>query len=486
MGAADDLARLDATAQAELVRTGEASPAELVDAAIERIGRVNPTINAVIGERFEQARAEASRPVRDAPFAGVPFLVKDLGLNIAGEPYHAGTRFLKEAGYLAPTTSHLADKFRDAGLIVLGRTNTPEWGVTITTEPLAYGPTRNPWDTTRSCGGSSGGSAAAVAAGLVPIAHGGDGGGSIRIPASECGLVGLKPSRGRISQGPQVGESWMGATVDGVITRSVRDTAAALDAVSGAMPGDPYTAPPPADRYSAELGRSPGPLRVGLLDHPLDPAAPGAEECRAAVHDVAALAEALGHRVEIAHPPALEDGGFSQQYRQIVAACTAADVAYWEREMGRPLGEDDLEADNLTLARWGRSLSAADYLAAVNWLHAWSRRVVSWWLPLDDSEPFDLLLTPTIATPPPLLGHLTGPGSGTRLREMLQYTAQFNVTGQPAISLPLVWSAAGLPIGVQFVAAPWREDVLIRLAVQLEQTRPWAGRTPPVFAAAGS
>jgi len=482
MGTADDLARLDGTAQADLVRSGAITAAELVEAAIDRIERVNPIINAVIGERFDRARAEARGVLPDGPFTGVPFLVKDLGLNIAGEPYHAGTRFLKEAGYIARTSSYLADKLRSAGLVVLGRTNTPEWGCTITTEPLSYGPTRNPWDTNHSSGGSSGGSAAAVAAGLVPMAHGGDGGGSIRIPASECGLVGLKPSRGRVSQGPLVGESWMGATIDGVLTRSVRDTAAMLDAISGPMPGDPYTAPPPSRPYTAEVREAPGTLRIGLLDHPLDPPAEGAPECRAAVHDVAALLESLGHTVEAAHPSALEDDGFSHHYRQVVAACTAADVAYWEHEVGRPLDEDDLEPDNLALARWGRSLSAADYLAVVEWLHGWSRRVVEWWLPLDGSASYDLLLTPTIAAPPPTIGHLAGPGSGARLRELLQYTAQFNVTGQPAISLPLVWSAAGLPIGVQFVAAPWREDVLFRLAAQLEQARPWADRLPPVFA----
>ena len=482
MAARDELAHLDAIDQAALVRRGEVTAAELVDAAIERIEKVNPAINAVIGDRFERARVEARAPLGDGPFAGVPFLVKDLGLTMRGEPYHGGTRFLKDLGYVAPDDTWLAQKFRDAGFVTLGRTNTPEWGSTITTEPVSYGPTRNPWNTDHSCGGSSGGSAAAVAAGMVPVAHGGDGGGSIRIPAGECGLVGLKPSRGRVTHGPFIGESWMGATIDGAITRSVRDSAAVLDAIAGPMPGDPYTAPLPRRPYAEEVGGEPGRLRVGILDHPASPGAEGHPDCAAAVHDVARLLEALGHEVEIGHPAALEEEAFARSYTEIVAACTAHDVATWEEIIGRPLGDDDLEPDNLKLAAWGRSIGAAAYLAAVDLLHAWSRRVVSWWLPLDGARGFDLLLTPTIATPPPPIGHLAGPEGGRRLRQVLQFTSQFNITGQPAISLPLVWNDAGLPIGVQLVAAPWREDVLVRVAAQLETARPWAERIPPVFA----
>ena len=482
MGQSADLTRLDATEQASLVRRGEVSSAELVEAAIERIDEVNPVINAVIGERFEQARAEARGPFGGGPFAGVPFLVKDLGLTMRGEPYHGGTRFLKELGYVAASDTWLAAKFRDAGFITLGRTNTPEWGSTITTEPLSYGPTRNPWNTGHSCGGSSGGSAAAVAAGMVSVAHGGDGGGSIRIPAAECGLVGLKASRGRVTHGPFVGESWMGATIDGAITRSVRDAAGILDAIDGPMPGDPYTAPLPLRPYADEVGVDPGPLRIGLLDHPATPGVDGHPDCAAAVHDVGRLLESLGHEVEVGHPAALEETAFARAYTHVVAACTAHDVATWEGIIGRTLGDDDLEPDNLKLAAWGRSLSAADYLTAVDLLHAWSRRVVSWWLPLDGTRPFDLLLTPTIAIPPPPIGYLAGPEGGRRLREVLQYTSQFNITGQPAISLPLVWNDAGLPIGVQLVAAPWREDVLVQVAAQLESARPWVDRVPPLVA----
>lgn len=478
----DDLSRLDATGQADLVRTGAASPAELVEAAIERIERIDPQLNAVIGRRFETARAEARGELPDGPFRGVPFLVKDLTLTMAGEPYHGGTRVLKEIGYTAPADSYLAEKFRAAGLVTLGRTNTPEWGSTITTEPLSYGPTRNPWNLGHSTGGSSGGSAAAVAAGLVPVAHANDGGGSIRIPASECGLVGLKPSRGRVSQGPATGESWMGATIEGVVSRSVRDSAAVLDAIAGPMPGDPYTAPPPARPYLAEVGADPGRLRIGYLDTPLLPGGTPDATCAQAVATALGMLAGLGHAVEASFPASMGEEQFAASFTAVVAAWTALDVRYWTGVVGRELGPDDLEPDNLLLAEWGRGISAPEYLELVAWLHTWSRRTVEWWEPLDGGPGFDLLVTPTIATPPPPIGYLAGPEGGGRLRELLQYTSQFNITGQPAISLPLFWSESGLPIGVQLVAAPWREDLLVRVAAQLEAAHPWAHRIPPVHA----
>jgi amidase len=484
-GAEAELAALDATAQAELVRTGELSPAELVDAAIARIERLNPQLNAVIGDRFERAREEATEadvPLPEGPFRGVPFLVKDLTLMMEGEPYHGGARFLQRLGYVATHDTYLARRFRAAGFVTLGRTNTPEWGSTITTEPEIYGPTRNPWNLDHSTGGSSGGSAAAVAAGLVPVAHANDGGGSIRIPASECGLFGLKPSRGRVSHGPDHGEGWMGATIEGCVSRSVRDSAAVLDAISGAMPGDPYVAPPPARPFLAEVGADPGHLRIGVLTHPPTPGVANHPECEVAVRGAADLLHGLGHHVEEAFPPALVDESFSFRFTSIVAVATAADVAAWEGELGITIGEDDLEADNLTLAAMGREISGPDYLAAVDWMHSWSRRVVQWWEPEDGSGGFDLLLTPTLAGPPPPLGYLSGPEGTARMFGLLQYTAQFNITGQPACSLPLHWSADGLPVGVQLVGAPWREDLLLRVAAQLEAARPWAARRPPVHA----
>src|SRR5213080_892864 len=291
----DELALLDATAQAELVRQRHVSPRELVDAAIARIERVNPQLNAVIIQRFEKARAEAAAPdLPDGPFRGVPFLLKDLICHSAGDPYHAGMRLLRELEWVERYDTYLAARFRAAGFVFLGRANVPELGPAPTTEPVAYGPTRNPWDTSRSPGGSSGGSAAAVAAGMVPVAHANDGGGSIRIPASECGLVGLKPTRQRISEGPIIGDNMSGLTVELVVSRSVRDTAAILDAVHGPAPGDPYVAPPPERSYVDELEADPGKLRIGLITDPLAAETPQAEVVEAA-RDAAELLQSLGH-----------------------------------------------------------------------------------------------------------------------------------------------------------------------------------------------
>ena len=477
MGTAEDVVRLDATAQAELVRRGEVSSVDLVEAAIAAAGKVDGLVNSIISPRFEAALDEARRSdFGDGPFAGVPMVVKDLSCPMAGEPYHAGTRALRAAGYVAPRDAALYRRFRAAGFVAIGRTNTPEWGSTITTEPISYGPTRNPWNLDHSTGGSSGGSAAAVAARIVPVGHGGDGGGSIRIPASACGLVGLKPSRARVSLAPDAGETWAGCTIDGALTRSVRDAAGVLDAVAGYEYGDPYVAPPFAKPLTAVVGDDPGRLRVGVLDHPLWDDAPADPECAAAVASAAALLAELGHHVEPAWPAALAED-MRGPFTTVVAAWTAHDLAEIEKLLGREMTDADMEHDNLVLGQIGRSVSAADYLLTVDQLHAWSRKVVAWWF---GDDCYDLLLTPTIAKPPAPIGYLSGPGGGDRLREYMHYTAQFNITGQPAISLPLHWSAAGLPIGVQLVGAPYREDVLVAIAAQLEAARPWESRVPPV------
>ena len=474
----DELMWLDATAQAQLVRSGEVSPRELVDAAIERIERLDGNINAVIHPRFDAARADADGAVPGGPFRGVPIVLKDLGLHSAGEPYHAGTRLLKDLGHVSDHDSYLATKFRAAGFISVGRTNTSELGSTVTTEPVAWGPTRNPWNLDRSTGGSSGGSAAAVAAGYVAVGHGGDGGGSIRIPAANCGLVGLKPSRGRVSDGPDSGESWMGATIQGALTRSVRDSAAVLDAIAGYMPGDPYTAPPPARPFAAEVGADPGRLRVGLLDHPPTGVA-GDPVCAEAVHAAGKLLESLGHHVVVAHPAALADVETQSRFVVVVAASTAYDLEELEAIAGRPLQPGDLEGGNLALQRRGRTISAADYLAAEAAVHRWCRRVLEWWHPLDGSAGFDVLVSPVLNGPPPPIGYLMEPKTATeRFWTLVQYTPQFNLTGQPAVSLPLHSTADGLPIGVQFVGGFGREDVLIRLAAQLEVAAPWSEHRP--------
>ena len=316
----------------------------------------------------------------------------------------------------------------------------------------------------------------------MPFAHGGDGGGSLRIPASECGIIGLKPSRGRVSKGPNAGETWMGATIEGFVSRTVRDTAALLDAIAGGMPGDPYVAPPPLRPFVAEVGAGVGPLRIGFLDQPPLPGgrADRAADGAAAVARALRALESLGHRVEDSWPVAIAEAEFASSFTKVVASWTALDVEECTALVGRPLGEDDLEPDNLALAAWGRSISSAEYLSTVAFLQRWSRRVVEWWSPVDGSPGFDLLVTPTLGGPPPELGYLGA--SAAHFRELMQYTSQFNITGQPAISLPLHWNDAGLPIGVQLVAAPWREDVLLRVAAQLELALPWGDRTPPVHA----
>jgi amidase len=479
----DEFSKLDATAQAELVHRGDVTPLELVDAAIERVERVNPSLNAVITPLFEKARARAASPeLPDGPFRGVPFLIKDLVLQTAGDPYHAGTRFLKERGWVSDHDTHLAAKLQAAGFVFLGKTNVPEFGPLPTTEPLAYGPTHNPWNLDHSPGGSSGGSAAAVAGGMVPAAHANDGGGSIRIPASACGLVGLKPTRGRTSLGPDVGEYWAGAAIEHAVTRSVRDSAAILDAVAGAMPGDPYFASPPQRPFRDEVGMPVGPLRVGLLTRALHGEASTHPDCVKAAGETAKLLESLGHEVEEAHPPGLEDPELFASGGRITVVGVARDLETWGAKIGRELRAEDLEPNTWALGQVGHRISATQYLESVETIHAISRRVAEWW-----GEGWDLLLTPTAGGPPPPLGQFAAteddPFAPSRLAMALcTFTMPFNFTGQPAISLPLRWNDAGLPIGVQLVAAYGREDLLIRVAAQLEKEQPWADRWPPVSA----
>ena len=479
-----DTTWLDATASAELVRSGQASPAELVEDAIERIERVNPQLNAVIRDRFDAARKDGAGELPDGPFRGVPMLLKDLGCHVAGDETNYGTSFLRDAHIAWPTDSHLASSFRRAGFVFLGRTNVPEFGTTVTTEPVANGPCRNPYDLNRSTGGSSGGSAAAVAAGLVPVAHANDGGGSIRIPASECGLVGLKPTRARVSQGPDVGEGWAGATIDGVVSRTVRDSAAVLDAIGQPMPGDPYWAPPLPRPLVEELGAPVGRLRVGLLQGPPagspyldDP------ECRAAVDATGALLEQLGCDVEVAVPEAMLEEEFSSHFIATIAADSALTMQLLAGALGRPIADEELEPRNAFYRAVGNELLAKDYLGARMWLGSWVRRMSMWWAsPEQGGQGFDLLVTPTVAAPPPEIGWMTGEDEGQRIASFIPYTAQFNVTGQPAVSLPLHWTASGLPVGVQVVGGFGREDVLVRVASALEEAAPWKDRRPGVSA----
>jgi amidase len=475
----DELATLDATETAAWVREGRVTPLELIEAAIARIEKANGDLNAVITPMFDAARKAIEAGLPDGPFRGVPFLLKDLDAMSAGHPFHAGMRFLKENAFVPQRSSFLVEKFEAAGLVTLGKTNTPELGLQVTTEPESYGPSRNPWNLEYSTGGSSGGSAAAVASGMVPVAHASDGGGSIRVPASECGLVGLKPTRGRVSLGPESGHYWDGLVISHVVSRSVRDSAGLLDAVAGEMPGDPYTARPPERRFSAEVGADPGRLHIGLMTRTPTGAPTCDPECVAAVESTGRLLESLGHDVSIAHPPALDEhgllvGGFSN----VIGAWTAKALEYWGEQVGRPVTEADVESGTWSVAQRGREIPAHEYLASIDWLHAWTRRVAGWW-----ADGYDLLITPTLATPPPKIGELRGTGPDGRSAEekifgLISFTPQFNVTGQPAMSLPLAWSAAGLPLGVQFIADSAREDLLIRVAAQLEQAQPCALRRP--------
>lgn len=479
----DDLSLLDATAQAELVRRGDASPAELVDAAVARIEALNPQLNAVIHERFEAARTDAAGDLPDGPFRGVPTLFKDLMCAMEGEPYHEGLRPLKEAGYRAPATDNLARRLLASGLVCVGRTNTPEIGLVPTTEPPAYGPTRNPWDTSRTTGGSSGGSAAAVASGMVPVAHGNDGGGSIRIPASCCGLVGLKPSRGRSSLGPRVGQISSPLPVENLLARSVRDVATALDVISVPFPGDPVIAPALPRPARDEVGADPGRLRIGLLTaNPLD-TGPVHADCVAAAEDAARALEELGHAVEPAFPAALANPELVMQFGVAWFAGAAAGLDAFGAAIGRAITADDVEPLTWAMAEAGRAVTSGQYLAAVASMERFGRDVAAWW----DSG-FDLLLTPTLAEPPVPLGTFASPpdeplAGFLRAGAFTPFTPPFNATGQPAVSLPWRENADGLPIGVHLVAAYGREDVLVRVASQVEAAHPWASRRPPVHAA---
>ena len=473
----DELAQLDATAQADLVRKKQVSALELVEAAIARIEKLNPQLNAVVWRRFEQARDEAkSKSLPRGPFTGVPFLAKDLGCAIAGEPESQGSRFLKSNGYRTALTSELALRIKRAGFINVGRTNTPEFGSVATTEPLAWGPTRNPWDLTRTTSGSSGGSCAAVAALMVPVAHGTDGGGSARTPAAACGIVGLKPSRGRISTYP--GTEWVApVSVQGFVTRSIRDLATCLDFASGSLPGETAAPPAPTRPYGQEVAASPGKLRIGLMTRfastvkgELDP------ECRKGVEQAGKLLESLGHYVEIAHPPVLDQPKTGTIFLRIWPVRLLAALQGFEKAIGKTAGSDDLDPDTQFFLDLGRKTQAADYVTALGDMQAFTFAMADWW-----TSGFDLLVTPTTGMVTPKLGSLSlAGGKVDDIVRWTPFTSYFNLTGQPAITLPLHWSAEDLPVGVQFAAAYGREDLLIRVAAQLEKASPWAGRIPAV------
>lgn len=485
----------DALGLAELVRTKQVKPIELVEAAIEHIEARNPPLNAVINKLYDQARAIAQGPLPTGPFTGVPFLLKDLLSAYAGAPTSFGNHRLRTKP--APYDSELVRRFKAAGLVVVGKTNTPELGLLPVTEPETFGPTRNPWDLTRTPGGSSGGSAAAVAAGMVPMAGGGDGGGSIRIPASCCGLFGLKPSRGRTPTGPDLGELWGGLVVEHALTRSVRDSAALLDAIAGMDVGAPYAAPPQARPYLQEVGAPVGALRIAFSTQPLmgtavDP------DCVAGVQATVKLLQSLGHQVEEATPP-VDRVPFVRAFMTLLAVETWMDIEWIAQECGHAPRLEDVELATYTLGLLGRATPVAVYAQARRYLQMATRPIARFF------EQYAVLLTPTLALPPLPIGTLRptpaertaltvigqlkagwmlqAMGAVNRLAQQtfsfMPYTAVFNITGQPAMSVPLHWNAAGLPIGMQFVGRFGDEATLFRLAGQLEQAQPWAEKRPP-------
>jgi len=486
----------DGLGLAALVAAGEISARELVEEAIDRCERINPRINAVVEPMYEHARARLADGTPGGPFGGVPFLIKDLGSAVAGVPLRNGSRLFRD--YVPDFDHNMVTRMHAAGLVTIGKSSTPEFGLLGTTEPAASGPTRNPWDLARTPGGSSGGSAAAVAAGIVPLASGGDGGGSLRIPAACNGLVGLKPSRGRNPSGPLLGESWYGQVQLGVISRSVRDTAAALDATAGGDEGMLYGAPPPALRFEDEVARAPGRLRIAVCRQSLCCETPISPPCLAALDDCVELLASLGHELVEAAPD-LDRMGLGSAYMMRVLACTAAEVGDAERLLGRRAGPGDLEPVTRAFARLARAFDAVDMTAANRAIEREVRKLGRF------MRDYDVMLTPTLAQPPVPLGAFRPRGRDAWLVALasrvslgrlprwinlleslvennfvfVTSTMLANMSGEPSISLPLHWTDDGLPVGMMFTARIYEEATLLRLAGQLEQARPWHDRRPP-------
>jgi amidase/6-aminohexanoate-cyclic-dimer hydrolase len=473
MTALPDLDRYDGLGLAALVRQREVTAGELLDAAIARVDQRNPAVNAVIHRMEAQARAAVASGLPDGPFTGVPYVLKDLGALYAGTPTTGGSAFFRDA--VADHDSEIVARLKRAGLVIFGKTNTSEFGLSTSVEPRLFGPTRNPWNTAYSAGGSSGGAAAAVAAGMLPMAHATDGGGSIRIPASCCGLFGLKPTRARTPAGPDVGESWNGAGIGHAVTRSVRDSAALLDATAGPDVGDPYWAPPPRGSFLAEIGADPGKLKIALTTTAWNGSAVDAE-CATAATNAARLCETLGHHVTEASPP-IDEAARNAAMRLIIGAHTRATLELRGQALGRAPRAEDVETSTWAMAEYGRQVTASDYAKAIRVLHQTGRIVGRFF------SRYDVLITPTMCTPPHKLGVLAQSGNDPQayleaILGTIAFTSPFNTTGTPAMSVPLHWSRHGLPVGVQFAAGFGEEATLLRLAAQLEKAQPWADRRP--------
>ncbi len=486
---------LDAMGMHELVAAGDVHPRELVTAAITCIETHDPAVNAVSWRRYDQALRESEKPLPDTPVAGVPFLIKDMGQTLAGAPTTLGSRMREFV--VASEDSNLVARYKAAGLLIVGQTSAPEFGAAADTKPLLHGQTNNPWDLSRSPGGSSGGAAAAVASRYVPVAHASDGGGSIRIPASMCGLFGLKPTRGRTPKGPGAAEGWFGMSVDHVVGLSVRDSAALLDLTAGPDPGAPYYAAPPSRPFLSEVGSPPGPLKIAVSTEPLL-ADSMHRVCRKAVDDAAALLEDLGHEVEVDQPD-VPATALREAMSLMVAADTAAAIDEAAAAAGQPVDEARFEHAMWVIGLVGRRLSAADLAKALALVKNVGRVTAPFF------ERYDVFVQPTLARPPWKQGALD-PNRRDQLAlslikrlpgrraaqvavravaagslDAIPNTPLWNATGQPSMSMPLTWHD-GLPIGVQFTGRYGDEATLFRLAAQLEEARPWIDRLPPLVA----
>jgi amidase len=468
----------DALGLAELVRSRQVSAGELLDAAIERIEARDGMIGAIVFRMYDEARRAIDTGLPDGPFTGVPFALKDLAVFAKGVPTTSASRLFKD--FVPDHDSTLTARYRRAGLVILAKSKTPELGLSVTTEPTLYGPTHNPWNLAYSPGGSSGGSAAAVAAGYMPMAHATDGGGSIRIPAAFCGLFGLKPSRGRISAAPDFGEALAGMATSHCVSWSVRDSAALLDATAGPVPGDPYAAPPLARPLLDEVGVPPGQLRIALcttdfLGNTVD------SECVATARAAAALCESLGHRIEETRPD-LHDLSPLEAWRVIPSTNLYVNATARAKALGRELQADDLEPLNRAWLEAGRRYTAADYLRTMSLMHALARRVG------DFLEKYDLILTPALGQPSLKLGVVETSGSDVDrhvlhlFEKIAPHTALFNQTGGAAMTVPLGSTTDGLPVAVQFAGRLGDEPRLIRLAAQIEEARPWFKARPKLAA----
>jgi amidase len=497
MSGFSDYGNYDGLGLAQLVRKKEVKPSELVEEAINRIENLNPQINAVIHKMYDLAKEAAEGDLPDGAFRGVPFLLKDILAAYAGVPMRGGSRFYND--FVPDHDSEIVKRYKAAGVCILGKTNTPEYGLVPVTEPELFGPSNNPWDLTRTTGGSSGGSAAAVAAGVVPLAHGNDGGGSIRIPASCCGLFGLKPTRGRNPLGPDLGEVWQGMVCDHVLTRSVRDSAAMLDATAGPDIGALYYAAPPSRPFLDEVGDNPGKLRIAFTSKPFLPGVVH-EDCIKSLEATVKLCQDLGHEL-VEAAPKIDGKGFAQAFMTMACGETRANIEEAEAFFGRKATFSDFEPSTWAVGLLGKQCTAAEFSRAIRLLQNSARQVGQFF------EDHDVLLTPTLAMPPvitgtlqpkrtevlamKLLGRLNAgalinalagiDALADKVFEFVPYTPVFNATGQPAMSVPLYWNDEGLPIGVHFVGRYADEATLFRLAGQLEQARPWFDKIPPIF-----